>query len=560
MPHPPIIVATGAAAGPALTIDAVLQERAAWIRRAGREAAVALFFLALAVVATRPLAFDLRGQTLAGPDPIIDLWTVHWLTSHALAPSQLFEGNVFHPFRHAALHSDLSLGTAVLLLPLRPFVRDPVPLYNLGVLVALAFGGWSFCALVRAQSGSLWAGLLSGVLAAFGSHQLYHVYHLNLLSIGWLALLLLALQRLHERPGPGPALLAGLSFALCALSSGYYAVAAALLALVFAALHPGLFRGRRLLAALGALLLAALLVLPYVLQFFELREDALLRRPLGLSARMAFQPGRDLGSRAFVHRAWLGAGGEMLFPGVLCLTLGTVALWRRRPRAGTCALGALVLLLVSLGPRLVLGEHTLSLPYRILFALPPLEAMRHPYTFAAVASLCLAVLAGLGWAGLALAGRRWAGPAVVALAVVETLGPAVRVRPVPPGVPEVYERLARLPPGAVLEVPPFAPEAMLWAARHGLPTVNGIGAFAPPQTARLQNQIRTYWLGRRPQDLDQSPPTQLLLEHFDLRYLVVDTRRPALRSLARGLDRSLRYRLLFEGADGRRLYELSRAP
>ena len=202
-----------------------------------------LFFLGLAAVATRPLWRDLAGQMPVGPDPVIDLWTLDWLTGHALEPGQLFHGNVFHPFPYAALHSDLSLGTALLALPLRPFLGDPVPLYNAGLLLALAFGGWAFCRLVDELTGRLSAGLLAGVLAAFGSHQLYHVYHLNLLSTGWLALLLLALHRLAERPGPAWALLAGVSFALSALSSGYYAVAGVLLALAAAAA-----RARRLLA------------------------------------------------------------------------------------------------------------------------------------------------------------------------------------------------------------------------------------------------------------------------------------------------------------------------
>ena len=80
--------------------------------------------------------------------------------------------------------------------------------------------------------------MLAGVLAAFSSHQMSHVYHLNLLSIGWLALFLLGLHR-HRRSGGsiGAAILAGVSFALTAQSSGYYGVAAVVLALVFAGFH-----------------------------------------------------------------------------------------------------------------------------------------------------------------------------------------------------------------------------------------------------------------------------------------------------------------------------------
>ena len=51
-------------------------------------------------------------------------------------------------------------------------------------------------------------------------------------------------------------------------------------------------------------------------------------------------------------------------------------------------------------------------------------------------------MAGSGWASLSLATRPWAGPAIVLLAVVETLGPAPDIGPVPRGVPEVYQALS----------------------------------------------------------------------------------------------------------------------
>src|SRR5262249_8993344 len=84
-----------------------------------REAAAGLFFLGLGAIATRPLALRLGVRTLAGGDPMVDLWTVSWIVSHFF-DGQAFGGNMFHPAAHAVLFSDPSLGTAVLLLPLRP--------------------------------------------------------------------------------------------------------------------------------------------------------------------------------------------------------------------------------------------------------------------------------------------------------------------------------------------------------------------------------------------------------------------------------------------------------
>jgi len=259
--------------------------------RCGPPAALFVLFLGLAAFATRPLVRDLQGSLPVGPDPLIDLWTVDWLSAHALSPAQLFQGNIFHPYPYAVLHSDLSLGTALLVAPLRLVVRDPVPLYNVALMLSLAFGAWGFAMLVHRLTGSAWAAAVTGVWAAFGSHQLFHLYHLNLLSIGWLGLLLLALEQLRTRPGPRAVVLAGVAFALNALSSGYYAVAAALLALGFGLAHRELWRGRALAGAFAASLLAGLLLTPYLLAVSELRrEDRSFTRPLGMSAKMAFDP------------------------------------------------------------------------------------------------------------------------------------------------------------------------------------------------------------------------------------------------------------------------------
>src|SRR5262249_58062898 len=89
---------------------------------------------------------------------LIDMWTIYWLARHLLSPAQLFEGNIFHPSTHAVLHSDLSMGTVVLVAPLRLFVHDPVPFYNLAVLASLAFAGWTFHLLARHLTGSRSAG------------------------------------------------------------------------------------------------------------------------------------------------------------------------------------------------------------------------------------------------------------------------------------------------------------------------------------------------------------------------------------------------------------------
>jgi hypothetical protein len=507
---------------------------------------------------TRPLVFRLTTHMLPGPDPISHLWMVNWLTGHAFQPGQIFQGNIFHPAPHAVLHTDLSMGTAVLALPLRLFVREPMVLFNLATLLALAFAGWSFHALVHGLTGHRWAGLLSGLLAAFSAEQLSHVYHLNLLSTGWLPLALLGLHRIVEGGRPGAIVLAGVAFALNAQSSGYYAVASVVIVGVFVAFHLRALRRPRTAGALAAaFLLAAALTLPYLHAFLELRaEQGGLRRPEQMSVNMAFQPARDMKTIGSVYGAIVGRE-EGLFPGLLIPVLVFIALRRRGREAAFYATAAAALVVVSLGPEITLGTLKVPMPYRWLFAVPPLDSMRHPYTLAAVALMLLAVTAGIGWSRLALASRWWSGPAVLALAALETLTPPPPLRAVPPGVPPAYERLRSLPPGAILEVPLFAPDTVLWAARHGRPVLNGAGAFAPVQTIVLERYIRNHWLESVPADVDTERPTPYLLDRFPVRYVILPTGRMAnLEALAAAFDRSRTFRLVAVASDGDRIYEV----
>jgi hypothetical protein len=174
--------------------------------------------------------------------------------------------------------------------------------------------------------------------------------------------------------------------------------------------------------------------------------------------------------------------------------------------------------------------------------------------------MLLAVAAGIGWSRLGLASRWWSGPAVLAVAVMETLAPPPALHVVPPGVPPAYERLATLPPGAILEVPLFAPEAVLWAARHGRPVLNGAGAFAPVQTIVLERYIRNHWLESVPADVDTERPTPYLLGRFPVRYVILPTGRMAgFEPLAAAFERSRTYRLVAIASDGDRIYEVSGA-
>lgn len=472
-----------------------------------RELALFAFFMLAGGVALRPLPLRLGDSIPAGSDPPHHLYILNWLLDHGLSNDR-FEGRMFHPARNAVLRSDLSMGTVALVAPLAPFVGEPLVRFNLATWFSLAFSGWAFCLLARSWTRSTPAGIFAGTTAVLGSHQSLHYVHLNLLSVGWLPIFLLALDRVLSGGAPRYAALAGVSFALVAASSGYYGVAACVIAAVFFLRSPSV---RAAQAGALAALLAAVLLSPYLLAYANLHGEESLVRTSRELAKGSFTLA-DLGSRTWLHRTWNPAAGEPLFPGFAVTGLAALALWKGSKRERTLGLAALLLFWLGLGEPGGL--------YQVLAFVPPFSSMRHPVTLTAVAVMLLSVMAAQGLARIERS-RSSIALALLGLGALETLAPANDFFPVAQGVPPVYEAFLKLPPGPVLEVPPYEATPLIWAARRGFETVNGGGAFIPALTTRIETTTQNHWLTDSYQPIDESKAAGILLNETATRYLIL---------------------------------------
>jgi hypothetical protein len=501
------------------------------VKALARELALFAFFLIASGFALRPLPFHLGDSIPAGSDPPHHLYILNWLLDHGLS-SDRFEGRMFHPAKNAVLRSDLSMGTVTLVAPLAPFVSEPLIRFNLANWLSLAFSGWAFCLLARSWTGSVLAGIFAGITAVLGSHQSLHYVHLNLLSVGWLPIFLLALDRLLQGGTPAFAALAGASFALVAASSGYYGVAACVIAAVFFLRTPS---SKALAWGALAVVLAAALLSPYLIAYAGLHGEESLVRTSRELARGSFTLA-DLGSRTLLHRTWNPAVGEPLFPGFAVLGLAALGLWKGTKRERTLGLSALLLFWLGLGEPGGL--------YRVLALVPPFSSMRHPVTLTAVALMLLSVLAAQGLARVQKA-RVSLALALLGLAALETLAPANDFVPVAPGIPPVYEAVLKLSPGPILEVPPYEPTPLIWAARRGFETVNGGGAFIPALTTLIETTTQNHWLTDSYQPIDESKAAGILLNETATRYLILPAgRRGGLGPLIRRFRKSLCFRRL----------------
>jgi hypothetical protein len=528
-------------------------------RRALIEAAVLLGFLALAAAETG-LRSNLATEAFAGPDPVIDIWTLHWVSAHLLKdPAHLFDGNIFFPAHDTVLFSDPLIGPALLAQPLLPFTSNPILIYNLVVLLSLALTSHGLWRLTRAMGADPLSALLPGIAVPYCAHQLHHLTQLNLAAICGLPWLLLALLRLLERPGWRTAAATALAFAWQAGTSGYQAFTCVALSLTVAAWgFRALARRRTIVFALLAALLAGALLAPYVLGFERLRVVDGLERPVEDIVTHSLSLPEDLfRTQAFVWRGVLPGRGDSAFPGLAVLLLaGAAALRARRPPVRLLLLLAAVFLLLSLGPTLVVrGRSVMPLPYGFLHEhVPLLAAGRHPATFVIGTVLSLGILAGLGLAALRLPPLLRG--VALGLALVETLAPTAR-RLDRGRLPEAYSWLNAHGAEAVAELPYDDDAPQLWAAYQGLCTTGGVSPYSPVEHLEMAQRIRHEWKREPARDLEGTPSLALFKQRMPVTHLLLNPNRPP--AFVRNVEATpATFTFVYQTREGARIYRVRR--
>jgi len=475
-----------------------------WIRAAG-------VYLVAAVVLTWPLATSLTthlGALEGAGDPYLNLWILGtgiktWLADPASVLSgRVFDANIFHPAAGSLTFSDHLLLQSLVMAPLYAVTRNLVLCYNLLLLASLALSGLAMHALVKGVTGSIPAAFVAGLAWACWPYRSAHLLHLQLQSLYFLPLALLALYRLAAARRKVAAVLLGVLAAMQAVSSVYYGLMTAIALAVGAvtvAGATGQWRGRRfwsrmVLAALVGAILVAPVMWPYwrsqqregfgrnlfeaaahaasVQSYTQVPPDNLVYGRTGLLAPRAPAPGeRD--RRHVEHQ---------LFPGLVLLGLAALGLWRgwrsdARPVVMSAAALALAGLVLSLGPEGVrplyawLADHVFGF-----------HAIRAPARFSVVVMLGLCILAGVGVSQSRL---KIGGVAVVAaLMCLEYVNAPLAFVAAPPASTATGRWLAEKDgAGAVLYLPltldrensPF----MVQSLEHGRPVVNGYSGQRP---------------------------------------------------------------------------------
>jgi hypothetical protein len=471
-------------------------------RRRLVEIAVFGGFLLGAIVFTYPLVLNLDDAVKDIGDPLLDTWAIAWV-AHQLPrdPLHLFDANRYYPETGTLAFTDPMLAISIPVAPVQWLFDNPVLTLNVAMLLTLALSGYGMYRLVSALTESAMAGAVAGSIFTFNAYRLSHLAHVNLQAMAFIPLFFLCLGLYLEEGKRRHLIGVGVFLWLVSASCAYYGVftwTVLTVALPYEIWRTGAWKHRRQVVALGlTIAVSAAAYLPLALPLIRLRQDFGFERPIVRVQRASARPMDYLRSGAHVHRA-IGLEpperGRSLFPGVLALVLGFVALARPSRRAGLYALIGVFAAWASLGPAYSL--------YGWLHAyFPGINGLRAPPRYVIFVMLALAVLAGMATSWIL---DQFRGAARVTLGSTLVLFPLIEsfAGPIPyttaPNLPPVYEWLAAQPdPAPVVEMPLdwelYKNSIYLyWSTSHFKPIANGHSTLVPPVFTAIRNSMEHF--------------------------------------------------------------------
>lgn len=529
----------------ALTLPDELKTLPKPIRRYRPYILVPLLYAGLTVVLLWPLVTHLRSavpDTLG--DPLLNAWTLRWV-QHALVtdPAHLYNGNMFAPNPRSLAFSELLLPQAILAWPVWLMTHDSLLAMNLMTLLTYPMCAVAMYALCRALGAVRGAAFLAGVCYAFAPFRLDNTAHLQVLSMQWMPLALLAIIRHMQRPTRWSAIAVTLTVMLVALSSVYYLMmfgtGLAVFLIVEAIRQRRFFWSRATVGLIVALALAGIVVAALDVPYLTMRREQGIVRTLDeayddaahSASYLTVTPGN------FVWKHTLptsGAEHAALFPGALLLICAALGLRTvRRPwMLGILALG-LVSFILSFGPTWGAKESGTPLPYRLLYEhVVGFKGIRGPDRFAALVLLALAVFAAMGatwiweqavWRMPAL--RRSAAAFAVGIAVLASGECATRFLPMAhvdtsARTLAVYQWLAtQSDTGTVAEFPVETAQltTAFYSTDHWQPVLWGHSGFIPAPTYQLRARFvgKDDWPGHDDVDALADMGVRTLVIHRD---------------------------------------------
>lgn len=432
-------------------------------------------FLALAIAWAWPLPMYLGSRFAHDPgDPLLVTYLLWWNARVVPLSEAMWNAPFYWPMRDALALTEHGAGMGLVTSPIQWLGGSPLLAYNVLLIGSIWGAALSVFALVRRLTGSDAAAFCAGLAFAFAPYRASQLSHLQMLVTWWMPLALLGLHRYYETGERRWLALFGISWLMQALTNGYFLlyfpILIALWVLVFTRWR---HQPRRAVTAVAAAAAFSVPLIPVVLKYYTVQASMGLARTPGetqmYSATLA----------SFMHssqllRFWSSDEGRsleaLLFPGatVLAVIAAGLVLYRWRgieARRFFFYAGAAVLMA--------------ALTTGWLF---PFPGLRVPSRFFMLATLCLAIAAGLAVAALNTAYPRFA--KLITLVVALGLLSDGWIVAMPLGVAPRRFIAPLAKDSVVLELPVTDANvnvaAMYRGMMHGRPVVNGYSGYVPP--------------------------------------------------------------------------------
>jgi hypothetical protein len=483
----------------------------------------ALVYLAAAILRLAPYSFHPGTRLADDGDALLVTWVVWWASRQhfGLGWPGIFDANAFYPHPAGLLYAEPLLGQALLGWPLFRFL-EPLLALNLLTVATVALNALAFHLLARELVADDAAAAVGAGLYGFNAYVAANAARIQIVTLGWLPLALLALHRLFVRRQARWAVALALFSAMHGLSCLYYLVFYCLLLAVLVPVYAwwtGAWRRPVVIAGLaGAGLFCAavlgLLVIPYLRLFLSYGFAAQVR-PFDLVLYLTPPP----------ESPFYGALGDRLRPpgfyldyfvGYVALALGLFGVTSLL-RARTSPARAIWAAWLFIGMSAVVlsagadvrwrGEHVGTGPYAWLQHVEPFTRIREPRRLAVIVMLGLSLFAARGAAALLgrlQGGTRVAAAVLLALVVVGEHWSLARTQGtvVPAGdrIPEVHRWLAARPGSEpIADLPPRPPRFQrfmvfdqYFSTVHGKPIMTGWPSFFPPALELLLWNLRDF--------------------------------------------------------------------
>ena len=472
-----------------------------------------LFFAALTIVHTWPIASAPSRLTLASADVSHSAWTMAWI-DHAVVhqPLAIFDTNTFWPEQNTLTYAEPMFVPALFAAPVRMLGGSAVLAANVVMMVGLTLTAWSVWFVVARWTGSSGAGLVAGSLAAYNEHLIARLPHAVAPFVWTLPLVLYCADRTVLARSRPHAIWLTVLMALTAATSIYWLALAMTIAGAVAIVNLPVGRTRGLALAAGAIGAGALAAAPILWPYARVAATG-TTRPIEMVEQFSATPAGYLASLSRLHAGWTASyfrdDTNVFFAGItaILLAIAGAATAKRLPdgsrRLTTLLLVGAAGVVLSFGPATTL--------YRTLYEwLTPLRGLRVAARFGYLYLLVMAMLAGYGIAWIV---HRWPARSrtvvAVALALItlESLHAPLDVRPYR-GVPPIYQVLRELPGDVHLaEVPFFPPDAthdnaeyILNSTAHWRSILNGYSGFTPDSYRR---RTRSLWFFPEPWTIEE---------------------------------------------------------